>query len=447
MVTNTIGNAAQDASRVEQPLQPTMRTTMLGLHQSAPNTDVHTTPGTPRGDQQHQHDRLPHPHTQARAVPSEDSEELKVLTVIPRGPILDLVSSALEGTGIADHAIDLEDPEQVDNLCDDTCFSQATRKLRDLIADGNFLAGLFMHPGMTSQKSNKQGKKEDSRKAAAILLRMLAIIGMIISADKRTLLIVPWPLGSGETITDSKLITPDMLSKVHTTKYSAPPWQDDVEYELVTNFELDASISLEDVVRTFVTGNSDDTQHGVIPQRTHLPIGTTSAAAPVAYHDDADIDGDADDDLINQRVKQPVRLKGDDVETALGNGTPLLLGPEQRSARVDLNLETNIGLGHFPCQDLDHFIADIALSARPLVGRAECGLTHGRTADSNGERNRAADNMMTAYHRSLLLMDCQVYLLIYINLIDVYIGIVNEDGGCQPQLQRMHPVKRPERDL
>ena len=90
---------------------------------------------------------------------------------------------------------------------------------------------------------------------------MLTIIGAIMSADKRTLLIMPWPLGSDETITNSKLITPDMLSKVHTTKYSAPPWQDDVQYELVTNFELGANLSLEDVVRTSISGNSDDSQH------------------------------------------------------------------------------------------------------------------------------------------------------------------------------------------
>ena len=173
---------------------------MSTQHLPAPNTIGKIAPAAPRGEQiiqpaphaLHDHDRIDH---------SDDAAELKVLTVIPQGPILDLVSSALEGTGIVDHAIDLDDPEQVDNLCDDTCFTRAARKLKSVIQGGDFLAGLFMHPGMTPRRSDNQGKKEDSRKAAAILLRMLTIIGMIMSADKRALLIIPWPLGSDETIT------------------------------------------------------------------------------------------------------------------------------------------------------------------------------------------------------------------------------------------------------
>ena len=101
MVTNTIGNAAQTGDgtpvrprpagssfhRDEPPVQPTMRTTMRTNHQHAPNTDVNIPSPAHREEVPRQHARHP----------VSDGDELKVLTVIPQGPILDLVSSRGDG--------------------------------------------------------------------------------------------------------------------------------------------------------------------------------------------------------------------------------------------------------------------------------------------------------------------------------------------------------------
>ena len=188
-MTNTIGNDVHTAPRDEQQPESFVQAALTPHHQPAPNTIGNSTPAAPRGelrDHPVPQMRTTLRHDRDRDDHSDVARELNVLTVIPQGPILDLVSSALEGTGVIDHAIDLDDPEQVGNLCDDTCFARATRKLRAVIGDGNFLAGLFTHPGMAPRRSDNKGKKEDSRKAAAILLRMLTIIGMAMSKRAQT---------------------------------------------------------------------------------------------------------------------------------------------------------------------------------------------------------------------------------------------------------------------
>ena len=87
-------------------------------------------------------------------------------------------------------------------------------------------------------------------------------------------------------------------------------------------------------MRTFISGNGAESQHGAIPPFEVPP--SRSTAAPAEECDDVAIDGNADDDLINQRVKQPVRLKGDDVETARRKENQAAIGG-MRNPRLSTN--------------------------------------------------------------------------------------------------------------
>ena len=85
-------------------------------------------------------------------------------------------------------------------------------------------------------------------------------------------------------------------------------------------------MSLEDVITWFVrgAGSSEDTQADLQGPPDHRggELGESSSGAlqeeavTSNSHITDDIDDDAEDDLVNQRVKRPIRLKGEDADTA-----------------------------------------------------------------------------------------------------------------------------------
>ena len=60
-----------------------------------------------------------------------------------------------------------------------------------------------------------------------------------------------------------------------------------------------------------------------------------------------------------------------DVELALGNGGPLLLRLEQGLARIDPDLQPDVGRLYLAGDDLDHLVTYVALAPGPLVGGLE----------------------------------------------------------------------------
>ncbi len=87
-----------------------------------------------------------------------------------------------------------------------------------------------------------------------------------------------------------------------------------------------------------------------------------------------------------------VQGQGGDVEAAADQGTPLLVGLEQRLAGVDLDLQADIGLGDPLGEHLHHLVAHVSLSAGELVGGAQHGLGRGDTAEGKGSQRRGGDD-------------------------------------------------------
>jgi len=86
-----------------------------------------------------------------------------------------------------------------------------------------------------------------------------------------------------------------------------------------------------------------------------------------------------------------VQREGGDVELTLGHRAPLLARLEQRLAGIDLDLEPDVRLGDLAGKDLHHFIAHIALAARPLVRRLENHIRRMSGRHGNRHRRRQAE--------------------------------------------------------
>ena len=168
-------------------IQPTMRTTLIAPVPSS-STSPHTTPSS-------------------------------VLTVMPRGPAHEVAQKTLDATQIVEYAIDLNDARQVDDLCDDTAFKSAACRIKELVNQESFTVGLFAHPGMSIDANIKHESKEKIRRAAALLLRTVTLIAILLAADRRILWLVPWPSDSDESILDSTLVDKRVSTRLASHRY------------------------------------------------------------------------------------------------------------------------------------------------------------------------------------------------------------------------------------
>ena len=136
----------------------------------------------------------------SRPAPTDANDGLEsyILTVMPATcPAGKLVSDAMANMHVVEYLIDLDDNEQLDNLCDDTAFRSAAVKVKGIVEDPRCTAGVFIQPQMSIDAgATIQSNKESTRKAAAILLRTLALLPLLVSAGREALWIVPWPAGS-----------------------------------------------------------------------------------------------------------------------------------------------------------------------------------------------------------------------------------------------------------
>ena len=113
-----------------------------------------------------------------------------------KGPAYEVAQRTLDATQIVEHAIDLDDDRQVDELCDDTAFKSAAGRVKKLVNEVSFTVGLFAHTGMNIDVKIKRESKEKIRRAAALLLRTVTLIAILLSADRKILWLVPWPSDS-----------------------------------------------------------------------------------------------------------------------------------------------------------------------------------------------------------------------------------------------------------
>ena len=104
--------------------------------------------------------------------------------------------------------INLDDPDQAANLCDDTAFVQGMPKQQSITSSSSLIAGILIHPGMNDDKqiqntstdrpnvcpsreewiALRSKAKENQRNGAAVLVRLLTIFAMLVSSGRRALL-------------------------------------------------------------------------------------------------------------------------------------------------------------------------------------------------------------------------------------------------------------------
>ena len=58
----------------------------------------------------------------------------------------------LDKLKVVDFNINLDDPDQAANLCDDTAFMQGMPKLQSITPSSSLIVGILIHPGMDDDK-------------------------------------------------------------------------------------------------------------------------------------------------------------------------------------------------------------------------------------------------------------------------------------------------------
>ena len=151
---------------------------------------------------------------------------ISAVTISPCTPAYELISSCLAEGSVDDFNTNLSDPVEISNICDDTSFNQALPRIKAIIGSDCLRAGFMVLPGMTGSSAVsseapvssewdrrpnkcpsqrewialKSKEKEGQRTEAAILIRMLCIMSLLIAAGKRAIMLVPWPAGSTDTL-------------------------------------------------------------------------------------------------------------------------------------------------------------------------------------------------------------------------------------------------------
>ena len=128
----------------------------------------------------------------------------------------------MEGLGLTDYNINLADEKVREELCDDTSFIRACARIRTIISSPVVSSGMIMHLGMTREDGDdkkiptsprpnicptreewiamKSNMQEAHRRDAALLLRLLSMIMLIITAGRDVFFIVPWPSSSSDRV-------------------------------------------------------------------------------------------------------------------------------------------------------------------------------------------------------------------------------------------------------
>ena len=75
-----------------------------------------------------------------------------MLTISPENYAYQLVASELDKMKVVDFNINLDDPDQAANLCDDTAFMQGMPKLQSITPSSSLIVGILIHPGMDDDK-------------------------------------------------------------------------------------------------------------------------------------------------------------------------------------------------------------------------------------------------------------------------------------------------------
>ena len=101
----------------------------------------------------------------------------------------------------------------------------------------------------------KAEAKENQRSGAAILVRLITIMAMLIEAGCRTMLLAPWPPSSKEPLMNWKLLDEKIKSKVKAYKYEAPPWASEASSDIIANCDIfGGGDSQEDAMKNFIQG-------------------------------------------------------------------------------------------------------------------------------------------------------------------------------------------------
>ena len=214
---------------------------------------------------------------------SDHANVSTVFTVMPQNSAYELVSKCIADCGDEDAGIDLNDPEQVSTLCDDSAFAEASDKIRIVIHSPRTRLGILMRPGMSEVARQRNGRgeaNEDERKLAAILVRLLSILSLLLSAGKDAILLVPWPGGSTSSLQESPLLHDNLKHRLSFRRFCSAPWHAECDYEVASSsYDLLDRDSLEDVLTTAVASErSADSDSGTLPRP--IAVGGSASCHP-----------------------------------------------------------------------------------------------------------------------------------------------------------------------
>ena len=219
----------------------------------------------------------------------------------PENYAYQLVAHELDKLKLVDFNINLDDPDQAANLCDDTAFTQGMPKLQSITTSSSLIAGIRIHPGMDDDRQNhnvssdrpnicpsreeciamRSKAKENQRNGAAVLVRLLTIFAMLVSSGRQALLLIPWPSRSTTTLLNSRFLDEELKKKVRAIKYEVPPWTTDASYEVITTSStFNSDISLEDATKEFIDTSSSSLQSSTASPSCPTGVGGACFALP-----------------------------------------------------------------------------------------------------------------------------------------------------------------------
>ena len=228
-----------------------------------------------------------------------------VFTISPECPAYDLIAGEFEHRGIDDLNVNLSDIEQSGSFCGDTAFTQSLSKVKKIINDARTMAGIMIHPGMLENAPApahgeadanscpsreqwiklKSQAKESNRSMAAILVRMLTVLALLLNSGKQLMLMVPWPAGSEESVMKSKLMDETTKRRLKSVRYAVHPWADDATYEVITNSGVfNNEVSLEDAIKKFIEDAAMESKPDDVDTHVHPQAAPALTPPRGSYH-------------------------------------------------------------------------------------------------------------------------------------------------------------------
>ena len=129
----------------------------------------------------------------------ETTGSASVLIMTQPGLIASAVQHHADAHNTQEIYIDVATAETTEELIDDTLWPSKMKKLEEQIKHHGASGGIFVHSGVQGAGA-RASKDKSTRLAAALLIRMMAIISLLISSGRLYFFVVQWPREADEDI-------------------------------------------------------------------------------------------------------------------------------------------------------------------------------------------------------------------------------------------------------